>query len=115
MTRLSDWIRPLLSLPRQIPRHWMSEDSKHVLIQILWDNLKLHQDPVQPLYILWNTYSESHRSLCADQFKDHLKVHQTGHEFTLTVVLTAAQTGVWDSYIFCANWKSEVLAHEHDL
>ncbi|XP_011608155.2 C-myc promoter-binding protein-like isoform X3 [Takifugu rubripes] len=41
----------------QIPRHWMSEDSKHVLIQILWDNLKLHQDPVQPLYILWNTYN----------------------------------------------------------
>ncbi|KAJ8272242.1 hypothetical protein COCON_G00111010 [Conger conger] len=39
------------------PRHWMSEDSKHVLIQILWDNLKLHQDPVQPFYILWNTYS----------------------------------------------------------
>uniref|UniRef100_A0A3P9Q2C4 DENN domain containing 4A n=1 Tax=Poecilia reticulata TaxID=8081 RepID=A0A3P9Q2C4_POERE len=45
----------------QVPRHWMSEDSKHVLIQILWDNLKLHQDPVQPLYILWNTYSESRR------------------------------------------------------
>ncbi|XP_026175714.1 C-myc promoter-binding protein-like isoform X3 [Mastacembelus armatus] len=41
----------------QIPRHWMSEDSKHVLIQILWDNLKLHQDPIQPLYILWNTYN----------------------------------------------------------
>ncbi|XP_076590176.1 C-myc promoter-binding protein-like isoform X8 [Chaetodon auriga] len=40
----------------QVPRHWMSEDSKHVLIQILWDNLKLHQDPLQPLYILWNTY-----------------------------------------------------------
>ncbi|CAL8351557.1 unnamed protein product [Merluccius merluccius] len=40
----------------QIPRHWMSEDSKHVLIQILWDNLKLHQDPVQPFYILWNTH-----------------------------------------------------------
>uniref|UniRef100_A0AAX7UYJ1 DENN domain containing 4A n=1 Tax=Astatotilapia calliptera TaxID=8154 RepID=A0AAX7UYJ1_ASTCA len=44
----------------QIPHHWMSEDSKHVLIQILWDNLKLHQDPIQPLYILWNTYSELH-------------------------------------------------------
>uniref|UniRef100_A0A672ZUQ5 DENN domain containing 4A n=1 Tax=Sphaeramia orbicularis TaxID=375764 RepID=A0A672ZUQ5_9TELE len=41
----------------QVPRHWMSEDSKHVLIQILWDNLKLHQDPVQPLYIVWNTYN----------------------------------------------------------
>ncbi|CAB1338882.1 unnamed protein product [Coregonus sp. 'balchen'] len=42
-----------------VPRHWMSEDSKHVLIQILWDNLKLHQDPIQPFYILWNTQSRS--------------------------------------------------------
>uniref|UniRef100_A0A8C9YYS6 DENN domain containing 4A n=1 Tax=Sander lucioperca TaxID=283035 RepID=A0A8C9YYS6_SANLU len=41
----------------QVPRPWMSEDSKHVLIQILWDNLKLHQDSIQPLYILWNTYN----------------------------------------------------------
>ncbi|XP_068597955.1 C-myc promoter-binding protein-like [Brachionichthys hirsutus] len=41
----------------QVPRLWMSEDSKHVLIQILWDNLKLHPDPVQPLYILWNASS----------------------------------------------------------
>ncbi|XP_030620534.1 C-myc promoter-binding protein-like [Chanos chanos] len=41
----------------QIPRDWMSEDSKHVLVQILWDNLKLHQDPIQPFYILWNTQS----------------------------------------------------------
>ncbi|KAK5874386.1 hypothetical protein PBY51_019333 [Eleginops maclovinus] len=41
----------------QVPRHWMSEDSKHVLIQILWDNLKLHQDSIQPLYILWNTFN----------------------------------------------------------
>ncbi|KAM8893504.1 C-myc promoter-binding protein-like isoform 2-T2 [Spinachia spinachia] len=41
----------------QVPRQWMSEDSKHVLIQMLWDNLKLHQDSVQPLYILWNTFN----------------------------------------------------------
>uniref|UniRef100_UPI00398EF6E5 C-myc promoter-binding protein isoform X5 n=1 Tax=Pristiophorus japonicus TaxID=55135 RepID=UPI00398EF6E5 len=40
-----------------IPRSWMSEDSKHVLIQMLWDNLKLHQDPSQPFYILWNAKS----------------------------------------------------------
>ncbi|KAF7641881.1 hypothetical protein LDENG_00269650 [Lucifuga dentata] len=39
----------------QVPRHWMSEDSKYVLVQTLWDNLKLHA--IQPLYILWNTYS----------------------------------------------------------
>lgn len=53
------WLSSPLPFP-QIPRHRMSEDSKHVLIQILWDNLKLHQDPVQPLYILWNTFSECH-------------------------------------------------------
>jgi hypothetical protein len=36
----------------------MSEDSKYVLIQMLWDNMKLHQDPGQPLYILWNAHSK---------------------------------------------------------
>ncbi|XP_069079005.1 C-myc promoter-binding protein isoform X2 [Pleurodeles waltl] len=39
----------------KIPRECMSENSKFVLIQMLWDNLKLHRDPWQPLYILWNT------------------------------------------------------------
>uniref|UniRef100_H2UR92 DENN domain containing 4A n=1 Tax=Takifugu rubripes TaxID=31033 RepID=H2UR92_TAKRU len=42
----------------QIPRHWMSEDSKHVLIQILWDNLKLHQDPNQKKTRSWCPLSE---------------------------------------------------------
>ncbi|XP_045141785.1 C-myc promoter-binding protein isoform X2 [Echinops telfairi] len=46
----------------KIPRHCMSEDSKYVLIQMLWDNMKLHQDPGQPLYILWNAHSQ-HRPL----------------------------------------------------
>ncbi|XP_075431471.1 C-myc promoter-binding protein isoform X3 [Ascaphus truei] len=45
----------------KIPRSCMSEDSKHVLIQVLWDNLKLHQDPRQPLYILWNTPTQQHQ------------------------------------------------------
>ncbi|KAM5292661.1 C-myc promoter-binding protein isoform 2-T2 [Ctenodactylus gundi] len=44
----------------QIPRHCMSEDSKHVLIQMLWDNMKLHQDPGQPLYILWNAHTQKY-------------------------------------------------------
>lgn len=44
--------------PAQIPRNCMSEDSKYVLIQMLWDNMKLHQDPRQPLYILWNAQSK---------------------------------------------------------
>lgn len=29
-----------------------SEDSKHVLVRIMWDNLRLHQDNVQPCYVL---------------------------------------------------------------
>uniref|UniRef100_A0A8C3L2L9 DENN domain containing 4A n=1 Tax=Chrysolophus pictus TaxID=9089 RepID=A0A8C3L2L9_CHRPC len=33
-------------------------DFKYVLIQMLWDNMKLHQDPRQPLYILWNAQSK---------------------------------------------------------
>uniref|UniRef100_A0A672J3Q2 DENN/MADD domain containing 4A n=1 Tax=Salarias fasciatus TaxID=181472 RepID=A0A672J3Q2_SALFA len=33
-----------------------SEDSKQVLVRIMWDNLKLHQDQVQPCYVLWNTH-----------------------------------------------------------
>ncbi|XP_006831582.1 PREDICTED: C-myc promoter-binding protein isoform X2 [Chrysochloris asiatica] len=44
----------------KIPRHCMSEDSKHVLIQMLWDNMKLHQDPGQPLYILWNAHTQKY-------------------------------------------------------
>ncbi|KAM8876301.1 C-myc promoter-binding protein-like isoform 1-T1 [Synchiropus picturatus] len=58
------------------PRHWMSEDSKDVLIQILWDNLKLHQDRVQPLYILWNTY----RLNCS------LLLENVGYPLTRTVL-----------------------------
>ncbi|KAM9753780.1 C-myc promoter-binding protein isoform 2-T2 [Menidia menidia] len=33
-----------------------SEDSKQVLVRIMWDNLRLHQDKVQPCYVLWNTH-----------------------------------------------------------
>ncbi|KFO92717.1 C-myc promoter-binding protein, partial [Buceros rhinoceros silvestris] len=44
----------------KIPRTCMSEDSKYVLIQMLWDNMKLHQDPRQPLYILWNAQTQKY-------------------------------------------------------
>ncbi|KAM9124446.1 C-myc promoter-binding protein [Pangshura tecta] len=44
----------------KIPRNCMSEDSKYVLIQMLWDNMKLHQDPGQPLYILWNAQTQKY-------------------------------------------------------
>ncbi|XP_063170481.1 C-myc promoter-binding protein isoform X1 [Candoia aspera] len=44
----------------KIPRNCILENSKHVLIQMLWDNMKLHKDPGQPLYILWNAQSQNH-------------------------------------------------------
>uniref|UniRef100_A0A8C1BE87 DENN/MADD domain containing 4A n=1 Tax=Cyprinus carpio carpio TaxID=630221 RepID=A0A8C1BE87_CYPCA len=36
-----------------------SEDSKNVLVQILWDNPRLHQDPIKPCYLLWNSYCKN--------------------------------------------------------
>uniref|UniRef100_A0A8C2B326 DENN/MADD domain containing 4A n=1 Tax=Cyprinus carpio TaxID=7962 RepID=A0A8C2B326_CYPCA len=35
-----------------------SEDSKNVLVQILWDNPRLHQDHIKPCYLLWKSYSK---------------------------------------------------------
>ncbi|XP_039988337.1 C-myc promoter-binding protein isoform X2 [Xiphias gladius] len=40
----------------QTPQSVSSEESKQVLVRIMWDNLKLHQDKVQPCYVLWNTH-----------------------------------------------------------
>uniref|UniRef100_A0A7N8XCS5 DENN/MADD domain containing 4A n=1 Tax=Mastacembelus armatus TaxID=205130 RepID=A0A7N8XCS5_9TELE len=40
----------------QTPQTISSEDGKQVLVRIMWDNLKLHQDKVQPCYVLWNTH-----------------------------------------------------------
>ncbi|KAL7871235.1 hypothetical protein SRHO_G00087320 [Serrasalmus rhombeus] len=44
------------SMDEQFLQSSTSEDSKNVLVQILWDNPKLHQDPVTPCYTLWNTH-----------------------------------------------------------
>ncbi|XP_068579116.1 C-myc promoter-binding protein [Cebidichthys violaceus] len=40
----------------QTPQSVSSEDSKQVLVRIMWDNLKLHKEKVQPCYVLWNTH-----------------------------------------------------------
>uniref|UniRef100_A0A673YK32 DENN/MADD domain containing 4A n=1 Tax=Salmo trutta TaxID=8032 RepID=A0A673YK32_SALTR len=41
----------------ELPSHLVSsEDSKHVLVRILWDNPSLHQDSVQALYMLWHAH-----------------------------------------------------------
>ncbi|XP_008310305.1 C-myc promoter-binding protein isoform X1 [Cynoglossus semilaevis] len=63
------WYFRRLDLPSNLPglilasQHWSrkeqsvsSEDSKQVLVRIMWDNLRLHQDKVQPCYVLWNAH-----------------------------------------------------------
>ncbi|XP_077085763.1 DENN domain-containing protein 4C isoform X2 [Siphateles boraxobius] len=40
----------------QLPQTSLSQDSKQVYVQLLWDNINLHQDPTEPLYQLWRTF-----------------------------------------------------------
>ncbi|XP_053574510.1 C-myc promoter-binding protein isoform X2 [Bombina bombina] len=74
----------------KIPRSCMSEDSKHVLIQALWDNLKLHKDSRQPLYILWNTITQD-PPLTFIQPKENLD-----HEFLRGLVKSIKMNNVYD-------------------
>uniref|UniRef100_A0A3Q3QTP5 UDENN domain-containing protein n=1 Tax=Monopterus albus TaxID=43700 RepID=A0A3Q3QTP5_MONAL len=37
----------------QLPLTSLSQDSKLVYVQLLWDNINLHQEPGDPLYLLW--------------------------------------------------------------
>ncbi|XP_053321873.1 DENN domain-containing protein 4C [Spea bombifrons] len=37
----------------QLPQSSLSQDSKLVYVQLLWDNVHLHQDPGEALYIKW--------------------------------------------------------------
>uniref|UniRef100_A0A8C1R9E5 DENN/MADD domain containing 4C n=1 Tax=Cyprinus carpio TaxID=7962 RepID=A0A8C1R9E5_CYPCA len=40
----------------QLPQTALSQDSKLVYVQLLWDNVNLHQEPTEPLYQLWRTF-----------------------------------------------------------
>ncbi|XP_051537842.1 DENN domain-containing protein 4C-like isoform X2 [Myxocyprinus asiaticus] len=40
----------------QLPQTSLSQDSKQVYLQLLWDNVNLHQEPTEPLYQLWRTF-----------------------------------------------------------
>ncbi|XP_077004186.1 DENN domain-containing protein 4C isoform X2 [Tamandua tetradactyla] len=52
----------------QLPLSSLSQDSKLVYIQLLWDNINLHQEPGEPLYISWrNLSSEKKFSLLSEE------------------------------------------------
>uniref|UniRef100_A0A7N4NT45 DENN domain containing 4C n=1 Tax=Sarcophilus harrisii TaxID=9305 RepID=A0A7N4NT45_SARHA len=51
----------------QLPLSSLSQDSKLVYIQLLWDNINLHQEPGEPLYVSWrNLNSEKKSSLVSE-------------------------------------------------
>uniref|UniRef100_I3K700 DENN domain containing 4C n=1 Tax=Oreochromis niloticus TaxID=8128 RepID=I3K700_ORENI len=43
----------------QLPLTSLPQDSKQVYVQLLWDNINLHQEPGEPLYLLWRTFCKS--------------------------------------------------------
>uniref|UniRef100_A0A8C8BW30 DENN/MADD domain containing 4C n=1 Tax=Oncorhynchus tshawytscha TaxID=74940 RepID=A0A8C8BW30_ONCTS len=42
----------------QLHQTSLSQDSKQVYVQLLWDNINLHQEPGDPLYQSWRTLSD---------------------------------------------------------
>ncbi|XP_021085273.1 DENN domain-containing protein 4C isoform X3 [Mesocricetus auratus] len=52
----------------QLPLSSLSQDSKLVYIQLLWDNINLHQEPGEPLYVSWrNLNSEKKLSFLSEE------------------------------------------------
>ncbi|KAI5609538.1 DENN domain-containing protein 4C isoform X2 [Silurus asotus] len=47
----------------QLPQTTLSQDSKQVYVQLLWDNVNLHQEPTEPLYQLWRNFLRKKGSL----------------------------------------------------
>ncbi|KAL3967186.1 DENN domain-containing protein 4 [Sarotherodon galilaeus] len=50
-------------LQRMLPLTSLPQDSKQVYVQLLWDNINLHQEPGEPLYLLWRTFLEKRGTL----------------------------------------------------
>ncbi|XP_021574539.1 DENN domain-containing protein 4C isoform X2 [Carlito syrichta] len=52
----------------QLPLSSLSQDSKLVYIQLLWDNINFHQEPGEPLYVSWRNFnSEKKSSLLSEE------------------------------------------------
>ncbi|XP_053227777.1 DENN domain-containing protein 4C isoform X1 [Podarcis raffonei] len=49
----------------QLPLSNLSQDSKLVFIQLLWDNINLHQEPGEPLYLSWRNFNSTEKKASA--------------------------------------------------
>ncbi|XP_010170915.1 DENN domain-containing protein 4C [Antrostomus carolinensis] len=47
----------------QLPLTSLAQDSKLVYVHLLWDNINLHQEPGEPLYISWRNLNSSEKRL----------------------------------------------------
>ncbi|XP_061768525.1 DENN domain-containing protein 4C isoform X1 [Nerophis ophidion] len=54
----------------QLPLTSLSQDSKQVYILLLWDNINLHQDAGEPLYLLWRTLLDKKGTLAPTDHQD---------------------------------------------
>uniref|UniRef100_A0A8C9WSS2 DENN domain containing 4C n=1 Tax=Scleropages formosus TaxID=113540 RepID=A0A8C9WSS2_SCLFO len=54
----------------QLPLTSLSQDSKLVYVQLLWDNINLHQEPSEPLYQMWRTLCECKEQLAPTDFQE---------------------------------------------
>ncbi|XP_053910491.1 DENN domain-containing protein 4C isoform X2 [Cuculus canorus] len=58
----------------QLPLSSLAQDSKLVYIHLLWDNINLHQEPGEPLYMSWRNLNSSEKrpsTLTEDQQAIH--------------------------------------------
>ncbi|KAM3938347.1 DENN domain-containing protein 4C isoform 2-T2 [Leptodactylus fuscus] len=68
----------------QVPQISLSQDSKLVYIQLLWDNVNLHQDPGEALYMRWRTL-ESIKKTGAPVPKDLQDISHLLESITLSI------------------------------
>ncbi|XP_061131161.1 DENN domain-containing protein 4C isoform X2 [Syngnathus typhle] len=54
----------------QLPLTSLPQDSKQVYVQILWDNINLHQEAGDPLYQLWRTLLEKKGTLAPSDHQE---------------------------------------------
>ncbi|KAI1887802.1 hypothetical protein AGOR_G00194110 [Albula goreensis] len=54
----------------QLPLTSLSQDSKQVSIHVLWDNINLHQEPGEPLYLLWRTFLQKRGLLAPTDYQE---------------------------------------------
>uniref|UniRef100_A0A8C7MLS1 DENN domain-containing protein 4C n=1 Tax=Oncorhynchus kisutch TaxID=8019 RepID=A0A8C7MLS1_ONCKI len=54
----------------QLHQTSLSQDSKQVYVQLLWDNINLHQEPGDPLYQSWRTLMEKKGTLAPTDYQE---------------------------------------------